>query len=170
MLIISMHAGASGRGGCMLSSSRCLRPAVLPLRSRAISQVFRGMGVLDVSKPDLRRPGVEEPFSVAIKRCMMGGAADAPDAESAAPSRKKLVQGDDGGDRRRAFGQLYEELSELAFRYYFTIPSCDARTLHARAACAPASPHCAVRIAPSPVSSYAVADTDQVLTAFACRG
>ena len=27
------------------------------------------------------------------------------------------------GVRRRAFGQLYEELSELAFKYYFTIPS-----------------------------------------------
>lgn len=28
-----------------------------------------------------------------------------------------------GVDRRRAFGQLYEELSNLAFRYYFTLPS-----------------------------------------------
>jgi len=89
----------------------------------ALEEVFRGMGVLDASKTDLRRPGVEEPFSDAIERCMTGGAADAPDADPAASSRKKLVQGDDGADRRRAFGQLYEELSELAFRYYFTIPS-----------------------------------------------
>jgi len=89
----------------------------------ALEEVFRGMGVLDASKTDLRCPGVEEPFSDAIERCMTGGAADAPDADPAASSRKKLVQGDDGADRRRAFGQLYEELSELAFRYYFTIPS-----------------------------------------------
>ena len=37
--------------------------------------------------------------------------------------RRKLIQDTDGTDRRRAFGQLYEELSGLAFKYYFTIPS-----------------------------------------------
>ena len=62
---------------------------------------------------DLRRPGVDEPFAQALRRCMSG------DAES----RERVVQGGESGDRRRAFGQLYEELSELAFRYYFCIPS-----------------------------------------------
>ena len=102
----------------------------------ALEQVFRGMGVLDISKPDLRRPGVEEPFANAIERCMTGGAsapadeaADDAESESAGAAavqpaaRKKIVQDADGGNRRRAFGQLYEELSELAFKYYFTIPS-----------------------------------------------
>ena len=107
----------------------------------ALERVFKGMGVLDTSKPDLRRPGVEEPFASAIKRCMTGGAMpeDAVGAEGGgkaegaegggkaeggtAPGRRKIVQDTDGADRRRAFGQLYEELSELAFKYYFTIPS-----------------------------------------------
>jgi len=114
----------------------------------ALEEIFRGMGVLDVSKPDLRRPGVEEPFTIALQRCMGGGAeaetaaeADAAEADSggadaggadagasaagasAAPARRKIVQDADGGNRRKAFGQLYEELAELAFKYYFTIPS-----------------------------------------------
>ena len=88
----------------------------------ALESVFKGMGVLDMSKPDLRRPGVEEPFTVAIQRCMTGGADAAGEegaegaegeAASAAPQRRKIVQDADGGNRRRAFGQLYEELSEL---------------------------------------------------------
>ena len=108
---------------------------ILAENYEALEQVFRGMGVLDVSKPDLRRPGVDEPFVDALQRCMSGGdaaapaapaAPDAPDA-SAAPAasapRRKIVQDADGADRRRAFGQLYEELGELAFKYYFTIPS-----------------------------------------------
>ena len=33
------------------------------------------------------------------------------------------MQAEDGADRRRAFGQLYEELGELALNYYFVIPS-----------------------------------------------
>ena len=40
----------------------------------ALEEVFKGMGVLDTSKADLRRPGVEEPFTTAIQRCMTGGA------------------------------------------------------------------------------------------------
>ena len=98
----------------------------------ALERVFKGMGVLDTSKPDLRRPGVDEPFALAIQRCMTGGesggerggdeAAGAAEAGAVvSPSeestkRKKLVQDADGADRRRAFGQLYEELSELAFK------------------------------------------------------
>merc|ERR1719331_1798143 len=50
---------------------------------------------------------------------MSGEGAEA-DAEG---GKRKVVQDADGADRRRAFGQLYEELSELAFKYYFTIPS-----------------------------------------------
>jgi hypothetical protein len=101
-----------------------------PARSEnygALEEVFKGMGVLDTSKPDLRRPGVEEPFALALKRCMSGGEGAEAEAESAAaapePAKRKLIQDADGGNRRRAFGQLYEELSELAFKYYFTIPS-----------------------------------------------
>ena len=45
---------------------------------------------------------------------------------SAGSRRKKIVQDADGANRRKAFGQLYEELSELAFKYYFTIPSCES--------------------------------------------
>ena len=104
------------------------------------------MGVLDVSKDDLRRPGVDEPFVEALQRCMSGGGGDSDaatpggegvgDGEAAAASaastappaaRRKIVQDADGADRRRAFGQLYEELGELAFKYYFTIPSCMPR-------------------------------------------
>merc|ERR1719359_831424 len=56
---------------------------------------------------------------------MTGGSSAATDGANSEvdSSRKKLVQDEDGADRRRAFGQLYEELSELAFKYYFTIPS-----------------------------------------------
>ena len=98
------------------------------------------MGVLDPSVDDLRRPGTSEPFAQALQACMSGGAA--PAAAEAAPAaaaavavqagaggarspkaRQKIVQAADGADRRRAFGQLYEELGELAFRYYFVIPS-----------------------------------------------
>ena len=81
----------------------------------ALEEVFKGMGVLNTQVDDLRRDGVDEPFSDAIRRCMTGGAAD--------ERARNLIQDDDGGDRRRAFGQLYEELGELAFSYYFTIPS-----------------------------------------------
>ena len=110
------------------------------------------MGVLDASKDDLRRPGVDEPFVDALQRCMSGGGGadpaatadgegvgDGEVATSTAPAasasattaaassspatRRKIVQDADGADRRRAFGQLYEELGELAFKYYFTIPS-----------------------------------------------
>ena len=73
--------------------------------------------MLDASKDDLRRPGVDTPFSTAIRACMSGEGADGDEA------RRRVVQDADGADRRRAFGQLYEELSELAFKYYFTIPS-----------------------------------------------
>ena len=74
------------------------------------------MGVLDTSKEDLRRPGVEEPFTLAIQRCMGGGGGgeeeEAAEEEEVEPAkRKKIVQDADGGNRRRAFGQLYEELS-----------------------------------------------------------
>jgi len=86
----------------------------------ALERVFKGMGVLSSDQGDLRRPGTEEPFSVAIRRCMTGGDADAAEPQE---KRKKLVQDNDGKNRRRAFGQLYEELSELAFKYYFTLPS-----------------------------------------------
>lgn len=64
----------------------------------ALEAVFKGMGVLDASKPDLRRPGVDEPFVTALKRCMGG--------DEAPPEKRKLVQDADGGNRRRAFGQL----------------------------------------------------------------
>ena len=108
----------------------------------ALVPIFRGMGVL-ADKEDLRRPGTEEPFPAALRRCMSGEASEAADAATAVGSpaaitsgskgdsasstdrgrRRKLIQDTDGTDRRRAFGQLYEELSELAFKYYFTIPS-----------------------------------------------
>jgi len=100
----------------------------------ALVPIFTGMGVLD-DVDDLRRPGVTEPFSSALRRCMSAniakggtatdGAADSPSTAVVgdAGRRRRLVQDADGADRRRAFGQLYEELSELAFQYYFTIPS-----------------------------------------------
>ncbi len=102
----------------------------------ALVPIFKGMGVLDTTVPDLRREGVTEPFADALRRCMSGGggseaeaeaepaeAAAAADADGAASRRKKIVQDADGADRRRAFGQLYEELGELAFSYYFSLPS-----------------------------------------------
>ena len=107
-----------------------------------LGQVFKGMGVLDPKVDDLRRPGTTEPFAQALQACMSGEAAPASAAgeASTAPAagmepgagaggaphkaaRQKIVQAGDGADRRRAFGQLYEELGELAFRYYFVIPS-----------------------------------------------
>merc|ERR1719387_3003337 len=39
----------------------------------ALETIFKGMGVLDPTKDDLRRPGVDEPFTDAIQRCMSGG-------------------------------------------------------------------------------------------------
>ena len=106
----------------------------------ALERVFKGMGVLDTSKPDLRRAGVEEPFATAIQRCMTGGesggesggdeAAAAGGSPSEEPTkRKKLVQDADGADRRRAFGQLYEELSELAFKCAPPLPLKPGRLL-----------------------------------------
>ena len=90
----------------------------------ALEDVFKGMGVLSTTVDDLRRPGTEEPFSVAIRRCMTGEAAEeGAAAEGDEPRRKKIVQDGDGKNRRKAFGQLYEELGELAFKYYFVIPS-----------------------------------------------
>ena len=46
----------------------------------ALEAVFRGMGVLDPSKADLRRPGTDEPFALALRRCMSGEAATPPPA------------------------------------------------------------------------------------------
>ena len=105
-----------------------------------LEQVFRGMGVLDPKVQDLRRPGTSEPFAQALQACMSGEAGPAAGGAGSAapaalvvgpggaggapkPARQKIVQAGDGSDRRRAFGQLYEELGELAFRYYFVIPS-----------------------------------------------
>lgn len=88
----------------------------------ALVDIFKGMGVLDSTRPDLRRPGTTEDFAVALRRCMSAeGAAGA--GKGGAETRRKLIQGEEGGDRRKAFGQLYEELGELAFSYYFVIPS-----------------------------------------------
>ena len=86
------------------------------------------MGVLSTDVDDLRRPGTDEPFAQALQTCMSGAPppgteADAATAAAEGARRKKIVQDGDGADRRRAFGQLYEELGELAFRYYFVIPS-----------------------------------------------
>ena len=79
----------------------------------ALEEIFKGMGVLNTQVDDLRRDGVDEPFSDAIRRCMTGGAAGARATSS------RTTTAATGG----AFGQLYEELGELAFSYYFTIPS-----------------------------------------------
>jgi hypothetical protein len=91
----------------------------------ALVDIFRRMGVLDPRRTDLRRPGTTEPFAAALRRCMSpppeGGQEE--HYEDANAKRKKLVQASDGASRRRAFGQLYEELAELAFKYYFVIPS-----------------------------------------------
>ena len=38
----------------------------------ALESIFKGMGVLDGAKPDLRRPGVEMPFGEAIRRRLSG--------------------------------------------------------------------------------------------------
>eukprot|EP00971_Amphidinium_carterae_P097576 1930772-Amphidinium_carterae.1 len=72
---------------------------------------FFGMGILSTAVDDLRRPGVEATFTDALEDALGGG-----------PDEGRLVQGG-AQDRRRAFGQLYEELSSLAFEYYFRIPS-----------------------------------------------
>lgn len=84
----------------------------------ALEEVLRQMGVLDESHADLRRPGVEEPFGVALTRALTG--------------RGSVDGGGDGGGGasgargvRRTFSELYEELSGLAFRYYFALPACE---------------------------------------------
>ena len=46
-----------------------------------------------------------------------GNSESSESAGESSPSRRKIVQDADGGNRRRAFGQLYEELGELAFKY-----------------------------------------------------
>lgn len=77
----------------------------------SLEQCFVGMGILDAEVGDLRRPGTEQPFAEALQEALTG-----------TPAQARRVQGSEL-DRRRAFGQLYEELSGLAFRYYFTLPS-----------------------------------------------
>lgn len=78
---------------------------------KALVPCFIGMGILNAEAGDLRRPGEGQPFADALEEALSGGGG-----------RKRQVQGG-SLDRRRAFGQLYEELSGLAFRYYFTLPS-----------------------------------------------
>ncbi|CAJ1406498.1 unnamed protein product [Effrenium voratum] len=81
---------------------------------RALVPCFRGMGILSSQRDDdedLKRPGETQPFAEALEEALTGGGGG------------RLVQESAGLDRRRAFGQLYEELSNLAFRYYFTLPS-----------------------------------------------
>lgn len=96
----------------------------------ALVDIFRKMGVLDPERADLRRPGTTEPFAAALQRCMSPPDEDDEDdanananSDGAQKKKAKLIQADDGASRRRAFGQLYEELAELAFSYYFVIPS-----------------------------------------------
>lgn len=81
---------------------------------RALVPCFRGMGILNSDRDDaeLMRPGETQPFAEALEEALTGGS-----------EKERLVQDGMGLDRRRAFGQLYEELSGLAFRYYFTLPS-----------------------------------------------
>lgn len=81
---------------------------------RALVPCFRGMGILNSDRDDaeLMRPGETQPFAEALEEALTGGGG-----------KERLVQDGMGLDRRRAFGQLYEELSGLAFRYYFTLPS-----------------------------------------------
>ena len=38
----------------------------------ALVPIFKGMGILDQKRDDLRRPGVEETFAAALERCMSG--------------------------------------------------------------------------------------------------
>ena len=116
---------------CMLRPQEAMAHGVINILGEnyeALEQVFKGMGVLDLAVDDLRRPGTVEPFSQALQACMSGEAQAKTSTASAAVEaagapRQKIVQAGDGADRRRAFGQLYEELGELAFRYYFVIPS-----------------------------------------------
>ncbi|CAK9054627.1 Uncharacterized protein sll0005, partial [Durusdinium trenchii] len=81
---------------------------------RALVPCFRGMGILNSDRDDaeLMRPGETQPFAEALEEALTGG-----------DGKDRIVQDSMGLDRRRAFGQLYEELSSLAFRYYFTLPS-----------------------------------------------
>eukprot|EP00933_Yihiella_yeosuensis_P056144 TRINITY_DN55188_c0_g1_i1.p1 TRINITY_DN55188_c0_g1~~TRINITY_DN55188_c0_g1_i1.p1 ORF type:complete len:393 (+),score=56.85 TRINITY_DN55188_c0_g1_i1:56-1180(+) len=85
---------------------------------RSLVSCFRGMGILNTAKgrdEELMRPGETQPFAEALEEALSGGGR-----------RQRVVQvadGEESSDRRRAFGQLYEELSGLAFRYYFTLPS-----------------------------------------------
>jgi len=81
---------------------------------RALVPCFRGMGILNSDRDDaeLMRPGETQPFAEALEDALTGG-----------DGKDRIVQDSMGLDRRRAFGQLYEELSGLAFRYYFTLPS-----------------------------------------------
>lgn len=81
----------------------------------ALVPCFKGMGVLNTDLEDLRRPGVQKPFAQALEEALSGGGGGVE-------PRTRRVQGSESS-RRRAFGQLYEELSGLAFSYYFTLPS-----------------------------------------------
>ena len=59
----------------MCTRAMCTRAMCIP--ACTLEQVFRGMGVLDPSVDDLRRPGTSEPFAQALQACMSGGAAPA---------------------------------------------------------------------------------------------
>ena len=70
----------------------------------ALEDIFKGMGILNTEVGDLRRAGVTEPFGEAIARCMSGGGGGGVADER---GRKRIVQNEDGADRRRAFGQVF---------------------------------------------------------------
>ena len=61
--------------------------------------------------------------ATATATVSVSASAIAADDSTQPKKRRKIVQDDDGLDRRRAFGQLYEELGSLALNYYFVIPS-----------------------------------------------
>ena len=64
---------------------------ILAENYEALVEVFKQMGVLDATKPDLRRPGTEEDFAVALRRCMggaEGGGGDAGGLGSVGERRK----------------------------------------------------------------------------------
>ena len=58
-------------------------------------------------------PGTTEDFAVALRRCMSGEAAapggvgaGADKGGAGTETKRKLIQGEEGGDRRKAFGQV----------------------------------------------------------------
>ena len=75
-------------------------------------------------------PGTTEDFAVALRRCMSGEAAapggvgaGADTGGAGTETKRKLIQGEEGGDRRKAFGQVENRMCSLTLECHYRMCS-----------------------------------------------